>query len=249
MQVSVVYIHHNCFVLTLPGRTLLFDYPEDVHLPDDGPDMVRRLVRGTDLTVFISHGHADHLNGDLASVTREAGSVRYVLSDDVEDMRPDAVPDNGEVLMVEPDEKYEFHDISIETLMANDLGVAFMVEVDGVRIYYGGDLAEWIWDSASEAEAEFTARFFRESLERVRAFEPHVAFSNVDKRLSNLAGGEEACRTIEAPLFVPMHTFGDLSALESFEVSVEDVETRVFRYLGPGSRISVSFPFTPVSDI
>lgn len=241
MNITVTYIHHNCFVLALPQRTLLFDYPEDSLLPEGAPELVRRLVRGTDLSVFISHSHDDHLNGDLTSVTKAASTVRYILSDDVEDMRPEAIPENGEVLIVEPDEQYDFHGMALDALMANDLGVAFLVEVDGLRIYFGGDLAKWIWDTASPAEASFTERYFRESLERVKNFAPHVAFSNVDSRLSNLAGGDEACLVIAPPLFIPMHTFGDTSVLAEFEARVGAVDSHVFRYSESGDAVDFSF--------
>lgn len=196
--------------------------------------MVREAVAGTELAVFISHGHADHLHEDLASVTNTAASVRYVLSDDVEEMRPQAVPGNGEVLSVEPDETYELGGMTIETLMSNDLGVAFLVEDGDFRFYFGGDLAKWIWGNASEAEASFTTRFFREALERVKAFGPQVAFCNVDKRLPNLAGGDEACRVVAPPIFVPMHTFGETELLQGLRDSLADVDSRLFIYSRPG---------------
>ena len=234
MKIEIVYIHHNCFVLKTPNRVFLFDYPGDSHLPSGAGDLVRDAVAGADLAVFISHGHDDHLNDDLASVTGAAKSVRYVLSDDIEDMRPEAVPQNGEVLHVEPDEVYAFDGMEIETRMSNDLGVAFLVTDGDFRCYFGGDLAKWIWESASPKESAFTENFFREALERVREFSPHVAFSNVDKRLPNLAGGDEACRVIQAPLFVPMHTFGNTEWLEDFQERVGQAQSQLFIYTQPG---------------
>ncbi|MDC0335900.1 MBL fold metallo-hydrolase [Pseudodesulfovibrio sp.] len=235
MQITVTYIHHNCFVMKTPDRTFLFDYPNDNHLPKGAKGLVRDAVAGSDLAVFISHGHDDHLNDDLALVTSAARSVRYVLSDDVEDMRPEAVPENGDVLIVEPDATYGFEGMTIETLMSNDLGVAFMVVDGDFRFYYGGDLAKWIWESASPQEVAFTEKYFRESMEQVRDFAPHVALSNVDKRLTNLAGGDEACRMIEAPLFVPMHTFGNLDWLEDFTERVGKTKSRLFIYAESGA--------------
>ncbi len=132
------------------GRAFLFDYPGDAHLPDGGEAMVQEAVAGTDLAVFISHSHEDHLNNDLVTMASTADSVRYVLSDDVEDMRPETIPSGAEVLIVEPDERYEFGGMTVETLLSNDLGVAFMVEDGDFRFYFGGDLAKWVWPSASE---------------------------------------------------------------------------------------------------
>lgn len=234
MHIAITYIHHNSFVLDAPGRTYLFDYPGDAHLPPGAADMVRRAVDGRDLVVFISHGHEDHLNENMDAVTAEAASVRTVLSDDVTELRPEAVPTRGEVLVVEPDERYSFDAMDVRTLASNDLGVAYLVEDRGLRFYYGGDLAEWIWPGAQAREAEFTRTFFRAAMERAREFRPHVAFSNTDPRLANRAGGETACRMAGARVFVPMHTFGDTAFLADFEARPGG--SRIFRYERPGDR-------------
>ncbi|MFH1914693.1 MAG: MBL fold metallo-hydrolase [Pseudomonadota bacterium] len=235
MHITITYIHHNSFVLDAPGRAYLFDYPGEAHLPPGAADMVRRAVAGRDLVVFVSHGHADHLNEDLDAVTAGAASVRTVLSDDVTELQPEAVPTRGEVLVVEPDERYSFEGMDVHTLASNDLGVAYLVEDKGLRFYYGGDLAEWIWPGAQAREADFTRAFFQAAMERVRAFRPHLAFSNTDPRLPNGAGGETACRMAGARVFVPMHTFGDTAFLAGFAPGPGG--SSVFRYERPGDRV------------
>lgn len=236
MRATITYIHHNCFVLRTPARAYLFDYPDQSLLPDGAADMVRQAVAGAELAVFVSHSHDDHLHADVTSVTDTATAVCFVLSDDVEDMRPEAVPQEGEVLIVEPDETYRWNGMTIETLLSNDLGVAFLVEDGDFRFYYGGDLAKWIWKSASPREEAFTADFFRQAMERVHAFGPHVAFSNVDKRLENLAGGPEAYRKTGAKVFVPMHAFGDTAWLSRFRDQVGGQGPTLFIYTEPGDQ-------------
>ena len=241
MKIEITYIHHNCFVLKTEARSFLFDYPNDSHLPDGAADMVRRAVSGEDLAVFISHSHDDHLNDDIAQVTSSAKNVCYVLSDDVEDMRPGCVPQDASVLLVEPDESFEFEGMKIETLVSNDLGVAFLVSDGAFRFYYGGDLAKWIWDTASPKEVAFTERFFEAAMERVRQFRPHVAFSNTDGRLANLAGGDDACRIIQARVFVPMHVFGKTDWLAGFRERVGRTSSELFLYEKPGDTSRFSF--------
>lgn len=230
MQINITYIHHNCFVMVTPNRSYLFDYPGDAHLPDGAQALVRDRVEGSDLVVFVSHSHDDHLNSDMVTMAETASRVRYVFSDDVEDMRPEAIPADSDHLIVEPDETYEYGSLSIRTLMSNDLGVAFLVEDGDFRFYYGGDLAKWIWKSASSREAAFTSTFFREAMDKVRAFAPHVVFSNVDKRLDNLAGGAEAYRESGGLVFVPMHGFGDTSWLGEFRDKVGADGPELFAY-------------------
>ncbi|MUM76340.1 MBL fold metallo-hydrolase [Pseudodesulfovibrio sp. F-1] len=234
MRIVITYICHNSFVLDAPGRSYLFDYPADTHLPPGAPDAVRRAVAGRDLTVFISHGHEDHLSGNLDAITAGAASVRTVLSDDVPELRPEAVPTRGKVFVVEADERYAFEGMEVHTLASNDMGVAFLVEEQGLRFYYGGDLAEWIWPGVSAREAEFTRSYFRAAMERVGEFRPHVVFSNADPRLANKSGGETACRMTGARVFVPMHTFGDTASLAGFES--DPGGPQVFSYERSGDR-------------
>lgn len=241
MQFSITYVHHNCFILDSPTQTYLFDFPDDQHVPEGARELVTQAVAGKELAVFISHSHDDHLNGDLGSLTSGAKRVCYVVSDDVPDMRPDAVPDNGEVLVVEPDTSYEFNGLRIETLLSNDLGVAFLVEDAHLRLYYGGDLAKWIWKGASSREKEVTERFFKRAMLKVKEFRPHVAFSNVDGRLRNLAGGAEAYREAGANVFVPMHVFGQTGWLPLFKEQVGDTGGELFIYSNPGDRADFSF--------
>jgi L-ascorbate metabolism protein UlaG (beta-lactamase superfamily) len=238
MQCTVTYVHHNCFLLKTSSRTWLFDYPEDKFLPPGAAALVRRAVAGDDLAVFVSHGHEDHLNGNLASVVGTAAEACLVLSDDIPELRPEAVPGGYETLVVEPDERYEFRSMRIETLMSNDLGVAFLVQDGEFRFYFGGDLACWIWEGASPREAEFTRRFFTEAMERVRDFGPQVAFCNVDRRLANLAGGVDACRIIAPPLFVPMHSFGVGSWPESLSA---ECGSDLFLYRESGDALEYHF--------
>jgi L-ascorbate metabolism protein UlaG (beta-lactamase superfamily) len=234
MNVTITYIYHNCFILKTKTRAYLFDYPCKSHLPVGAEALVREAVSGTDLTVFISHSHDDHCNEDLVTMVSSAQCVDYIISDDVVEMKPEAIPAEGVIQIVEPDERYQRAGMTVETLMSNDLGVAFLVQDGDLRFYYGGDLAKWIWKTASSSEREFTTSFFRDAMERVRDFSPHVAFSNVDKRLENLAGGVEAYRQTGAKIFVPMHTFGDTSWLDSFRETVGEVFTRLFIYSQPG---------------
>lgn len=234
MRITITYVHHNCFVLHAPDRVYLFDYPAAAHRGAEAAELVRRAVAGRDLTVFISHGHEDHLGDDLDEVTVQAATVRTVLSDDVPDMRPEAVPARGEVHVVEPDERYSLGPLRVQTLMSNDLGVAYLVEDRGLRFYYGGDLAEWIWPGTPPREAEFTRAFFRAAMERVRAFRPHVAFSNTDPRLEHLAGGETACRMAGARVFVPMHAFGETAALAGLGQVAREVGALAFIYARSG---------------
>jgi L-ascorbate metabolism protein UlaG (beta-lactamase superfamily) len=232
MQAGITYIHHSAFILTLERKTFLFDYPEEQHLPPGAAEAVRSRIAGTDLYVFVSHGHADHFNSDLGRVVAPASQACFIISDDVAEMFPEAVPAGA--LIVEPDGQYRLRGMSIETLMSNDLGVGFIIVTDGISVYYGGDLAEWIWPEMAPAAVRFTETYFQEVLDKIKQRRIHIAFSNLDKRLPNLAGGLKLLQQVKPAVFVPMHAFGDTAWYAELEYGCDPAVTRIFGYRKTG---------------
>ena len=237
MRAQVVYIFHNCFVVHAGEHTLLFDCPAPRYMPKRSDEALAPELAGRNVTAFVSHSHTDHCHPDLARVCAEAASARYVFSDDVADLYPASVPQGA--LVLEPDQEAELGDIHIETLASNDMGLAFLIEVEGVRIYHGGDLAAWVWDTASPAEQAFTARFFSEALERIAHKPLDIGFTNVDRRLPNLAGGPEFARVVRPRLLVPMHAFGRTAWLADVRPALAAGGSSVFLYRRPGERMDL----------
>jgi L-ascorbate metabolism protein UlaG (beta-lactamase superfamily) len=236
MRAEIVYIHHNCFILGLGRKTLLFDYPDPSHLPQNAALEVSRRIEGTDLTVFISHCHADHFDPDIMHVTDSAARCSYVVSDDVPDMFPGSVPDDA--LVVEPDQTYEFMDMRILTLESNDLGVAYLIE-DQATIYYGGDLADWAWDNLPRESLAASRSFFRDALARLKDRAIDVAFVNLDARLPNLAGGLEFALTVRPRIFAPMHAFGSIAYLGDHRAAIDAMGVTPFIYRHTGDIMTV----------
>jgi L-ascorbate metabolism protein UlaG (beta-lactamase superfamily) len=232
----IVYIVHNCFVLKVDTRTFLFDCPSDEHLSLEQARMITSYIKGADLTVFCSHSHDDHFNHNLSSLTEKAARAAYVLSDDIADLYPDALP--AESLIVEPDETYKLNGMTIQTLMSNDLGVAFLISVNGLKIYFAGDLANWIWPGMPEKAKSMAQAFFEHSLEVVGRKHVHIAFSDLDTRLENLTGGPEVMQTLQPDIFVPMHSFGDPNWASRIASSISRPPGQVFAYAKPGDSLS-----------
>ncbi|MBU1247753.1 MAG: MBL fold metallo-hydrolase [Proteobacteria bacterium] len=235
MKITLTYIHHNCFVLECSQRAFLFDYPGPAHLVEGAEAAMTRAISGKSLFIFSSHSHADHFHPDMQELCSPAARTWFVLSDDILDMFPEAVPRGS--LIVEPEESYEFMGLTIDTLMSNDLGVAFLIRLGDLIIYYGGDLANWNWDSDPVKQRRFTQNFFSAALRRISTHAVDVAFSNADKRLRSQCGAEEFVRTIRPKVFVPMHTFGHLDWLEGLIAPTEESGSKLFTYAKPGDTV------------
>lgn len=239
MEARITYIHHNCLFLGLGGRSFLFDLPSSAHLPAGAAALARRLAAGQDLIAVVSHSHEDHFDPGLAQALSSAARLRYIVSYDVPDMFPDALPDDPETtLVIEPDEPREFAGLRLEALESNDLGVALLMEVDGRTVYFGGDLADWSWPGQPEQARRFAQEFFSTALERLARRGVDLAFSNVDGRLPNLAGGPDFVRAVRPKVFVPMHTFGRTKVLARFISKLGRHESRIFAYEASGDQAS-----------
>lgn len=253
MRCTVTYVHHNCFCLAMGGRVLVFDYPDAAHRSPDAEGIVRDAVRGRQACVFFSHSHADHCSPDVAAPLAAAASVRHVLSYDVPEMveafSPQVLPGAA---VVEPgdDPRGGVPGPTVEVdaavtasgLESNDLGVAFLIDVEGLRVYFGGDLAEWLWPGMDEASAAFTREFFARSLDAVRAFAPHVAFMDCDRRLPQWGGFEAFARAVRPRWLVPMHDFGEPEVVRDYASRLEVEGVRIVTYGRPGERMELELP-------
>ena len=240
MRGKVTYIYHSCFLLRIENVCFLFDYPEKAHLPKGSDKIVLDNVKAEDtLYVFFSHGHEDHFNPEIENILQKVKNKKFVLSDDIEDMYGDVI--SSDHLIVEPDEEYEYGILKIKTFLSNDLGVAYLIHLKGLNIYYGGDLASWLWPNIPEKAKEETENFFRSVLNQLSDLTIHIGFSNVDFRLPNLGGAKEFVETVKPKYFIPMHLFEDPSKLDEFSKDLSLDDTIIFKYKKPGDSLEVSF--------
>lgn len=189
----ITYISHSGFSVELPSATFLFDYYKG-ELPCFRPDKP--------LYVFASHQHSDHFNPDIFQLTRHYPDIRFILSRDIWTSRRKffkagvADSDFANSLFIRPNETISFplqnsgqtilpdkcQILNVRTLRSTDLGIAFLIECDGQRIYHAGDLNWWLWKGDSKQEAgNMTANFKRE-LDTLSGIELTAAFVPLDPR-------------------------------------------------------------------
>ena len=233
MRVCITHIFHNCFVLDAGDICYVFDIPAERFRPAKSVAALQKTIAGRNVVAFFSHSHLDHFAPDYAELCSSAKSLNAIISDDIEEMYPDIKSSNS--IIVEPDTVYEYAGLQIETLMSNDLGVAFLFTTEeGLRVYNGGDLANWDWNTASSAERHFTRNFFREAVSVVASKNVHITFSNVDRRLDNLAGAPEFVQVVDPQVFVPTHALGRTKWLEGIHEKLGIPEGKCFTYRRAG---------------
>lgn len=83
------------------------------------------------------------------------------------------------------DETYLLDDLKISTLLSTDSGVAFIVEVEGKRIYHAGDLHLWLWDDDIKKEAKMMFGSFMAEMKKIKHQHFDIAFLVLDSRQSD----------------------------------------------------------------
>ncbi len=227
----ITYISHSCFTLENDhGVVLLFDYPSGRMLEPGAKEIVKEVVKDSRLYVFISHSHGDHFNPDVKKLAENAKSVEYIVSDDVS-LR--------DVDVIGPGEELSLKHMDVETFASNDAGLAFIIRLGDMRIYYGGDLARWDWDDFDEDTRWYMVEVFEKMIDHLSKSQVDVAFSNVDQRLGSWAGPLEFLEVVEPEYFIPMHTFGNVEWIDDLVKRTDYPAERIFRYKKPGDLIVI----------
>lgn len=168
-DMNVTYINHSGFIVETESCYIIFDYFNG-ELPEFGDKPIY---------IFSSHGHQDHFNREIFNMFDD-DKVKYILSGDI---RKKIKSINSEsILFVYPRKEYELDNIKIKTLKSTDVGVAFIVEVDGVRIYHGGDLNCWMWQEENKQYNNSMKNAYEREIKSIAGETLDIAFVPLDPR-------------------------------------------------------------------
>ncbi len=224
MHVTITYLDNSGFTVEWGNRCLIFDYynltPREGTLSDG-------VVRPEDIkkkhtTVFVSHSHYDHYHPGIFDLEKEIPDIGYVLSDDIH-KQP-----SGNRLLVAPGQDYQWRGMTIHTLRSTDLGVAFLINVDGMTIYHAGDLNWWHWIGEPDEDNRRMGENFLHEIGSLPQKEIDLAFIPTDPRQEQnyLLGLQAFMERVSARYIVPMH-FGPRT--EVFQWLRQDPRTKEYR--------------------
>ncbi len=234
MKIEITYIFHNCFILKLSEKAFLFDYPADQYLDQTRRAAVVSHIENTNLQLFSSHNHQDHFNRNSLDLGCYTNSLTCIFSKDIV-KKNRRLKENPSCYMVEADQSYTVNDYTIDTFRSNDAGVAYLIHLGSLHIYFGGDLANWNWENLTKQETWLLVDYFEEVLRKLAQWPIRIAFSNTDKRLANWAGAAQFMETVRPGLFVPMHAFGKTESITKFlNESPRPAGIEVFHYREAG---------------
>ena len=142
------YIYHSGFAIEADGITVIIDYYKDSseEAPDRGIVHDHLLKKPGTLYVLSSHFHPDHFNRDILSWKEQWPDIRYIFSKDILKHRRATAED---AVYINKGDVYEDENIRIEAFGSTDVGISFLIDLQGVRLFHAGDLNNWHWADES----------------------------------------------------------------------------------------------------
>jgi L-ascorbate metabolism protein UlaG (beta-lactamase superfamily) len=213
MDITVTYISNSGFLIETDEYVFLIDYQ------GDQPSLVNDslLEKGKKLIIMASHGHGDHFSQRILNFAGKPGA-QLLLSDDI---RVGAVAEN--VDYIAPLQSREVFGLEIEAYGSTDMGVSFMINIGGKRIFHAGDLNYWHWmDESTYEEIDRAREFFERVLGDIKG-PVDMAFFPVDPRLGSQydLGADIFVERFSPRIFFPMHFRNDSFAAFDFAAKHE----------------------------
>ncbi|WP_455591682.1 MBL fold metallo-hydrolase [Bacteroides sp.] len=222
---KLTYIYHSGFAIEAEGVTIIIDYYKDSSetVPNEGIVHDRLLKRPGKLYVLASHFHPDHFNRHILSWKEQRPDICYIFSKDILKHHRAA---EGDAIYINKGEEYEDDTLRIRAFGSTDVGISFLINLQGMSIFHAGDLNNWHWSEESteqeirKAEGDFLAevRFIRQS---VRAID--LVMFPVDRRMGKdyMKGAKQFIEQIKTTIFVPMHFSEDYEGGNAFRSTAE----------------------------
>ncbi|HBV88291.1 MAG TPA: hypothetical protein DEF42_16970 [Desulfosporosinus sp.] len=139
--IRIKYLYHSGFLVETDKNLLIFDYYQG-HV--DG--LVKECAKN--IFVFSSHSHPDHFNPVILEWQKDKPNIQYILSYEIK--VPQALKNINHLF---PDEKLEIGDLKIKVYDSTDIGVSFLVQVEGIRLFHAGDLNWWYWSAIGSLDS------------------------------------------------------------------------------------------------
>lgn len=235
---NITYYHHSGFSAALDDVLLIFDYwlGENEELPEEKRITPAFLSSFKEIYVFISHEHQDHLD-PVVFEWRKDFPVTYLVSYDMPVGTRGKRMSPGDELVLSPRVKVKAFD-------STDLGVSFLVDLQGIKIFHAGDLNFWHWrEESTVKEIEEADEAFRRAVDPIMKETIDLAFFPVDPRQGRLfdAGANYFILSVKPRVLIPMHFWGRAEIAVEFARRSRCRQTEIIAMTRFGEQIRLEF--------
>ena len=238
LQLRITHYYHSGFSVEADDLLFVFDYwrGEKQELHGRFQIMPEQLSKYRHVYVFISHEHIDHLD-PVVFTWKDSASVTYIVSSDMPVGTRGKRMAPGDTLELEPQ-------VSVTAFDSTDLGVSFLLNIQGKKIFHAGDLNFWHWrDESSLKEIEEAEMEFIRAVKPISRESVDIAFFPVDPRQGTMfeAGANYFILQVKPRLLIPMHYFHKTEIILEYARTASSRTTEVLAMPGIGDSILVQF--------
>ncbi|MCX6567193.1 MAG: ankyrin repeat domain-containing protein [Candidatus Aminicenantes bacterium] len=134
-EAYVWYLKHSGWAIKTKSAVLVFDYWDNDPAPDEkllaNGHIRPEELKGYPVYVFVSHEHGDHFDPQILEWRKTIPNITFIFGFEPEDKEG--------FVSLGPRVQKTIGPLAITTIKANDAGVGFAVEVDGLTIFHAGD--------------------------------------------------------------------------------------------------------------
>ena len=237
-QIKITHFYHSGFSVEADDLLFVFDYwrGEKNELHDQLQLLPEELKKYRAVYVFISHEHVDHLDPVVFS-WKDYAPVSYFVSSDM------PVGTRGKRMAPGDTQRLE-EGVSVTAFDSTDLGVSFLLDWHGIRIFHAGDLNFWHWrEESTLREIEEAEKEFQDAVKPLEKEKVDVAFFPVDPRQGSMfeAGANYFILAVKPRLLIPMHYFHRTEIIKEYARTASCRSTEVLAM--PGIRDSILVDF------
>jgi L-ascorbate metabolism protein UlaG (beta-lactamase superfamily) len=241
-KVKINYLYNSSFKVETKEHVLVFDYYNDkteATLKDSSNGVIGEadLTTNKHITVFATHSHGDHFNDGIFNWREKRPDIRYVLSSDIK------LEENYEgTNIIAAYEELAVDNVKIKAFGSTDLGISFLVQVDGINIFHAGDLNWWHWYDESDEDNVKMEKLFKEEIEKIKDEYIDIAFFPVDPRLreSYVLGPDYFITEVQPKVLIPMHFREDYYITKKFADKNKGNNLKIFSVSKRGEEIIIA---------
>ncbi|MBU3114155.1 MBL fold metallo-hydrolase [Clostridium lacusfryxellense] len=243
IQAKIYYIYHSGFAIKTKNHFLIFDYFKESLVNNKthktyqrstilSPENIKNM---NNVYVFSSHSHEDHFNSSILNWENYNSEIQYILSSDIK-----TEENKSNYNFIEEGDEKTFNDVYVKAYGSTDIGISFLVKVDGLTIFHAGDLNWWHWKEDSLEEQRLAETSFKAHINKLKKEKLiDIAFFPVDPRLEEFysIGGEYFGSVIQPKLLIPMHFGDDVYITKKFVKEMEKININAVEINYPGQEI------------
>ena len=218
-SMKVTYLYHSGFLVECENCAFLFDY-----IRGELPDLPVQIP----LFVFCSHSHRDHFCQDIFRIFAGHPNTIFILAKQIpmseSRMRNLGLTKKEHLIRLSAGAEIQLADsqgapIVIKTLASTDMGVAFLLEYQGRRLYHAGDLNDWQWEEEDPVWNHHMHQRFIKQMEKLRNTAIYLAFVPLDPRQETFAYGglSTLLQTADIENVMPMHMWDDYDIIRRWK--------------------------------